>query len=159
MHSTVIGGAMLPQAPQFFTMPETEDKAVVEKVRAVTHKIGTKLRARKPDLWIIFSNYKVEQFFPNIVPLPVHVGAEGSGEFADPQVPLADSGRDRPRTLSVDLRCRIHRHGANRLCESAFCSSKGDLPGTNPMILRSALSRVGMCPIVPMRASSPRDCQ
>jgi hypothetical protein len=29
MMSTVIGGAMLPHAPQFFTMPETEDKAVV----------------------------------------------------------------------------------------------------------------------------------
>jgi len=27
--STVIGGAMLPHALQFFTMPETEDKAVV----------------------------------------------------------------------------------------------------------------------------------
>ena len=26
MMSTVIGGAMLPHAPQFFTMPETEDK-------------------------------------------------------------------------------------------------------------------------------------
>jgi hypothetical protein len=29
MISTVIGGAMPPHAPQFFTMPETEDKAVV----------------------------------------------------------------------------------------------------------------------------------
>jgi 2,3-dihydroxyphenylpropionate 1,2-dioxygenase len=54
MHSTVIGGAMLPQAPQFFTMPETEDKAVVEKVRTVAHEIGTKLKTMKPDLWIIF---------------------------------------------------------------------------------------------------------
>ena len=27
MNSTVIGGAMLPHAPQFFTMPDTEDKA------------------------------------------------------------------------------------------------------------------------------------
>ena len=35
MMSTVLGGAMLPHAPQFFTMPETEDRANVEKVRAV----------------------------------------------------------------------------------------------------------------------------
>ena len=35
MMSTVIGGAMLPHAPQFFTMPETEDKANVERVREV----------------------------------------------------------------------------------------------------------------------------
>ena len=34
MMSTVIGGAMLPHAPQFFTMPETEDKKVVEHCRA-----------------------------------------------------------------------------------------------------------------------------
>jgi 2,3-dihydroxyphenylpropionate 1,2-dioxygenase len=33
MMSTVIGGAMLPHAPQFFTMPDTEDKAVVAHVR------------------------------------------------------------------------------------------------------------------------------
>ena len=32
MMSTVIGGAMLPHAPQFFTMPATEDKAVVRCV-------------------------------------------------------------------------------------------------------------------------------
>ena len=38
--STVIGGAMLPHAPQFFTMPETEDKANVEQVREVAAEIG-----------------------------------------------------------------------------------------------------------------------
>jgi len=32
MRSTVVGGAMLPHAPQFFTMPDTEDKKVVEQV-------------------------------------------------------------------------------------------------------------------------------
>jgi len=56
MISTVVGGAMLPHAPQFFTMPETEDKANVEHVRAVAAEIGERLRALKPDLWIIFSN-------------------------------------------------------------------------------------------------------
>ncbi len=34
MMSTVLGGAMLPHAPQFFTMPDTEDKKNVEHVRA-----------------------------------------------------------------------------------------------------------------------------
>ena len=46
MMSTVIGGAMLPHAPQFFTMPETEDKKVVEHVRDVAAEIGRKLRAQ-----------------------------------------------------------------------------------------------------------------
>jgi 2,3-dihydroxyphenylpropionate 1,2-dioxygenase len=83
MHSTVIGGAMLPHAPQFFTMPETEDKANVEKVRAVARDIGTRLKAMKPDLWIIFSNDHAEQFFHNVAPpFTIHVGGEASGEFA-----------------------------------------------------------------------------
>ena len=55
MMSTVIGGAMLPHAPQFFTMPETEDKAVVAHVREVAADIGRRLRALNPDLWIVFS--------------------------------------------------------------------------------------------------------
>ena len=41
MMSTVIGGAMLPHAPQFFTMPDTEDKNVVAHVREVAADIGS----------------------------------------------------------------------------------------------------------------------
>ena len=33
--SSVIGGAMLPHAPQFFTMPETEDRDTVQRVRGI----------------------------------------------------------------------------------------------------------------------------
>src|SRR3974377_1106014 len=89
MISTVIGGAMLPHAPQFFTMPETEDKANVERVREVpragrvAREIGDKLKAMKPDLWIIFSNDHAEQFFLNVAPpFTIHVGGEATGEFA-----------------------------------------------------------------------------
>lgn len=83
MMSTVIGGAMLPHAPQFFTMPETEDRANVERVKAVAADIGAKLKALKPDLWIIFSNDHAEQFFHNVCPaFTVHVGGEATGEFA-----------------------------------------------------------------------------
>src|ERR1700756_5228927 len=83
MMSTVVGGAMLPHAPQFFTMPDTEDKANVEKVRAVAREIGDRLKAMKPDLWIIFSNDHAEQFFHNVAPpFTIHVGGEATGEFA-----------------------------------------------------------------------------
>src|SRR5215468_964491 len=83
MMSTVIGGAMLPHAPQFFTMPETEDKKVVAHVREVAADIGKKLRALQPDLWIIFSNDHAEQFFhTSAPPFTVHVGGEATGEFA-----------------------------------------------------------------------------
>jgi 2,3-dihydroxyphenylpropionate 1,2-dioxygenase len=83
MRSTVVGGAMLPHAPQFFTMPDTEDKKTVEQVRAVAADIGKKLKALKPDLWIIFSNDHAEQFFlGSTPPFTIHVGGEASGEFA-----------------------------------------------------------------------------
>ena len=83
MMSTVVGGAMLPHAPQFFTLPDTEDKTNVERIRAVAAEIGTRLRALEPDLWIIFSNDHAEQFFHQAAPpFTIHVGGEATGEFA-----------------------------------------------------------------------------
>ena len=83
MKSSVIGGAMLPHAPQFFTMPETEDRATVERVRMAAAEIGAKLKAMAPDLWVIFSNDHAEQFFHQAAPpFTVHVGGEARGAFA-----------------------------------------------------------------------------
>jgi 2,3-dihydroxyphenylpropionate 1,2-dioxygenase len=83
VQSSVIGGAMLPHAPQFFTMPETEDRATVEQVRKAAAAIGERLKALKPDLWIIFANDHAEQFFHNVCPaFTVHVGGEARGSFA-----------------------------------------------------------------------------
>jgi len=81
--STIVGGAMLPHAPQFFTLPETEDRKTVERVREIAGGIGAKLRALKPDLWVLFANDHAEQFFHNVAPpFTVHVGGEATGEFA-----------------------------------------------------------------------------
>jgi 2,3-dihydroxyphenylpropionate 1,2-dioxygenase len=83
MISSVVGGAMLPHAPQFFTLPDTEDKAVVARVREVAADIGRRLRALEPELWIIFSNDHAEQFFHTAAPpFTVHVGGQAHGEFA-----------------------------------------------------------------------------
>ena len=82
MMSTVVGGAMLPHAPQFFTMPETEDRNTVERVKSAAAEIGTQLRALRPNLWIIFANDHVEQFFHTAAPpFTVHIGEEAKGEF------------------------------------------------------------------------------
>ena len=81
--SSVIGGAMLPHAPQFFTMPETEDRDTVERVRAMAGEIGARLRALAPELWIIFSNDHAEQFFHQAAPpFTIHVGDMAEGMFA-----------------------------------------------------------------------------
>jgi 2,3-dihydroxyphenylpropionate 1,2-dioxygenase len=83
VQSSVIGGAMLPHAPQFFTMPDTEDRPTVERVRTVGREIGDRLKALKPDLWIIFANDHAEQFFHQVAPaFTVHVGGEANGHFA-----------------------------------------------------------------------------
>ena len=83
MMSSVIGGAMLPHAPQFFTMPETEDRDTVARVKTAAAEIGTRLRTLCPDLWIIFANDHVEQFFHTAAPpFTIHVGNEAKGDFA-----------------------------------------------------------------------------
>jgi 2,3-dihydroxyphenylpropionate 1,2-dioxygenase len=84
--SSVIGGAMLPHAPQFFTMPETEDRGTVERVKTAAAEIGTRLKELNPDLWIIFANDHAEQFFHTAAPpFTIHVGSEATGEFAGHQ--------------------------------------------------------------------------
>ncbi len=84
--SSVIGGAMLPHAPQFFTMPQTEDRATVERVQAAAAEIGTRLKALAPDLWVVFANDHAEQFFHTAAPpFTVHVGDEATGSFAGRQ--------------------------------------------------------------------------
>src|SRR5271163_2283594 len=84
--SSVIGGAMLPHAPQFFTMPETEDRATVQRVKEAAAEIGARLRALRPDLWVIFANDHAEQFFHTAAPpFTIHVGGEAKGSFASHQ--------------------------------------------------------------------------
>jgi len=74
---------MLPHAPQFFTQPDTESKEVIASVQKVAADIGSRLKAMKPDLWIIFSNDHAEQFFHvTAPPFTIHVGGEATGEFA-----------------------------------------------------------------------------
>ena len=79
----ILGGAMLPHAPQFFTQPETEDKATIAEVRKVAKKIGDGLKALRPDVWIVIGNDHAQQFFANVAPpFTLHVGGIGRGQFA-----------------------------------------------------------------------------
>jgi hypothetical protein len=72
--------------PAILHVPETEDRNTVERVKAAAAEIGTRLRALRPDLWIIFANDHVEQFFhTSAPPFTIHVGDEAKGEFAGRQ--------------------------------------------------------------------------
>ena len=80
---TILGGAMLPHAPQFFTQPETEDKATIAAVQAVAAQIGDGLKALEPDVWVVIGNDHAQQFFANVAPpFTLHVGGIGRGQFA-----------------------------------------------------------------------------
>ena len=104
---TILGGAFLPHAPQFFTMPETEDVKTVERVRAVAGEIGERLRALKPDLWILFSNDHAEQFFHTAAPpFTVHVGGEARGEFAGRKFEV-----EIPSEIGFELVRQLYRQG------------------------------------------------
>ena len=41
----VVGAAIVPHAPQFLTLPETEDRAQVARVNAAMREIGDRFRA------------------------------------------------------------------------------------------------------------------
>lgn len=79
----ILGGAMLPHAPQFFTLPETEDKANVARVQAAAAAIGERLKSLEPEVWITVSNDHAFQFFQNVAPpFTLHAGGQAEGEFA-----------------------------------------------------------------------------
>ncbi|HLI11551.1 MAG TPA: hypothetical protein VKY65_08135 [Alphaproteobacteria bacterium] len=79
----VLGGVMMPHAPQFLTLPETEDKATVERVRSIAAENGRRLAALAPDVWIVCANDHANQFFLHCTPsFAFHVGGEVRGHFA-----------------------------------------------------------------------------
>jgi 2,3-dihydroxyphenylpropionate 1,2-dioxygenase len=78
----IVGAAIVPHAPQFLTLPETEDKAQVGRVNATMRAIGEKFRALDPDLLIVLSNAHCDDMVVHCVPpFAIQCGtrAEGTG--------------------------------------------------------------------------------
>ncbi len=115
MNTHVLGGAFLPHAPQFFTMPETEDAATVERVRAAASRIGEALAALQPEVWIIIANDHVNQFFLHCTPaFTLHMGGRVQGSFA---------GRDFSHAVASDRSLALIRHLQSEGFDPAFTSS------------------------------------
>jgi 2,3-dihydroxyphenylpropionate 1,2-dioxygenase len=113
--TSILGGAMLPHAPQFFTLPETEDKDNVAEVQAVAARIGEKLKALRPEVWISVSNDHAFQFFQKVAPpFTFHVGGEARGEFA---------GRRFSYHLASELSFRVVRELYGMGFDPAFTST------------------------------------
>jgi len=101
----IVGAAIVPHAPQFLTLPETEDKAQVARVNAAMRAIGDKFRALDPDLLIVLSNAHCDDFVVHCVPaFAIHCGtrAEGSGGHHGPWPVDGDAGYALVRQL-LDL--------------------------------------------------------
>src|SRR5712691_159707 len=76
----IVGAAIVPHAPQFLTLPETEDKAQVARVNAAMRDIGDRFRALDPDLVIVISNAHCDDFVVRCVPpFAIHCGARAAG--------------------------------------------------------------------------------
>lgn len=79
----IVGGAAVPHAPQFFTLPETEDHDQVARVEQSMQEIGKELRALNPDVVVILANDHLENFLLHCVPsFTLHCGPEVAGSFA-----------------------------------------------------------------------------
>ena len=115
MNTHVLGGAFLPHAPQFFTMPETEDVATVDSVRAVAARIGEALKALQPDVWIIIANDHVNQFFLHCTPpFTLHMGGRVRGSFG---------GREFSYDVASEPSLALIRHLQSEGFDPAFTSS------------------------------------
>ena len=79
----IVGGVCMAHAPQFFTLPDSEDKDTVERVRRLAAENGEKLRALNPDVTLVVANDHANQFLLHCVPsFAIHRGREASGHFA-----------------------------------------------------------------------------
>jgi 2,3-dihydroxyphenylpropionate 1,2-dioxygenase len=79
----IVGGVCMAHAPQFFTLPDSEDKKVVAKVKRLAAANGKRLTALKPDVYVTISNDHANQFVLHCVPpFALHRGRTGTGTFA-----------------------------------------------------------------------------
>jgi 2,3-dihydroxyphenylpropionate 1,2-dioxygenase len=76
----IVGAAIVPHAPQFLSMPDTEDKAQVARVETAMRAIGDAFRALEPDLVVVLSNAHADDFVVECVPaFTIHCGDRAQG--------------------------------------------------------------------------------
>jgi 2,3-dihydroxyphenylpropionate 1,2-dioxygenase len=113
--ASIVGGVMMPHAPQFFTLPDTEDKASVERVRLKAGEIGLRLAAEKPDVWIVIANDHANQFLLHCTaPFTLHMGQAVRGSFA---------GRDFHHRIPSALALALIQHLQQEGFDPAFSST------------------------------------
>jgi 2,3-dihydroxyphenylpropionate 1,2-dioxygenase len=80
MTSGFVAAAVVPHAPQFLSLPDTEDLEQVGRVKTKLREVGDVLRDKKPDAVVVLSNDHGDHFVTHgVPPFCVHVGAEADG--------------------------------------------------------------------------------
>ena len=115
MKSGAVGGVCMAHAPQFFTLPESEDKATVERVRELARENGRRLMALQPELAVVVANDHANQFLLHCVPaFALHHGAEAVGRFA---------GREFRHAVAHEVSMALIRHLQAEGFDPAFTSN------------------------------------
>ena len=115
MNTGVVGGVCMPHAPQLWTLPDSEDKATVERVRALCRDVGRKLAALAPDVCIVIANDHANQFLLHCTAaFTLHIGPRAEGSFA---------GRDYGYDIASDLSLDMMRHMQRNNFDPAFTST------------------------------------
>jgi 2,3-dihydroxyphenylpropionate 1,2-dioxygenase len=79
----VVGAVAVPHAPQFFTLPDTEDHEQVARIERTMGEFGERLLALKPDAVVVIANDHLENFLLHSVPsFTVLRGPVAKGSFA-----------------------------------------------------------------------------
>ncbi len=111
----VIGGVCTAHAPQLWTVPDSEDPAVVERVHDLLSGIGEKLKALKPDICFVIGNDHAQQFLLHCTAaFTMHIGKTAGGSFA---------GRDYSYPVAGEASLALLRHAQRNGFDPAFSST------------------------------------
>jgi 2,3-dihydroxyphenylpropionate 1,2-dioxygenase len=76
----IIAAAAVPHAPQFLSLPDTEDHEQVARVRRQLEEMGTAFRRQAPDTIVVISNDHGDHFVTHSVPaFCVHAASRADG--------------------------------------------------------------------------------
>jgi 2,3-dihydroxyphenylpropionate 1,2-dioxygenase len=111
----VIGGVCTAHAPQLWTVPDSEDPAVVERVHDLLSGIGEKLKALKPDICFVIGNDHAQQFLLHCTAsFTMHIGKTAEGSFA---------GHDYAYPVASAASLALLRHAQRNGYDPAFTST------------------------------------
>ena len=111
----VLGGVCTAHAPQLWTLPASEDPAVVERLKTLLGDVGARLKALKPDVCIVVANDHAQQFLLHCTAsFTVHMGKTASGAFA---------GRDYAYPVASDASLALIRHAQRNGFDPGFTSN------------------------------------